>query len=82
MLVAASVVVVLVLGAGAGSERIVVAAIAGALALAGLVALVARFVGTRVTAVRRLTADVRLLLDANPDHEIDRTGHAEIRRVG
>ena len=80
-LVAALVIVMLVVVAGAGSERIVVAAIAGALALAGLVALVARLVGTRVTAVRRLTADVRLLLDANPDHEIDRTGPAEIAEL-
>ena len=50
----------------------------GVLALAGLGALLVRFFGAYPAAARRLAGDVRLLLEANPDHRLDRTGPPEL----
>ena len=55
--------------------------VGGALLLAGLVALVARLVGRYTTAARRLSAETRLLLDANPDHLVDRSGPPELAEL-
>ncbi|MBS1694580.1 MAG: PAS domain-containing protein [Actinobacteria bacterium] len=55
-----------------------VLAIGGALALAGLVALVAHLSGRYISAVRRLAADTRLVVDANPDHTVEPSGPADI----
>ena len=49
-----------------------------ALVIAGLVALVARLIGRYTSAARRLTAETRLLLEANPDHRVDRSGPHEL----
>ena len=48
------------------------------LAVAGLAALVAHLVGRYVTGVRRLTGETRLLLDANPNHPVERSGPPEL----
>ncbi len=48
------------------------------LALAGLGVLLARRLGAHPAAARRLTADVRVLLQANPEHRLDRTGPPEL----
>ena len=48
------------------------------LALAGLAALLARVLGAQAAAARRLTADVRLLLQANPEHRLDTSGPPEL----
>lgn len=50
----------------------------GALAVAGLVVLVARLIGRYTTTARRLAAETRLLLEANPDHRVDRSGPHEL----
>jgi DNA polymerase-3 subunit epsilon len=50
----------------------------GAFALAGLAALLVRLFGPYPAAARRLTADVRLLLDANPDHRPGPSGPADL----
>ena len=55
--------------------------IGGALMLVGLVVLVARLVGRYTTAARRLSAEARLLLDANPDHLVDRSGPPEVEEL-
>ncbi|HEY5853742.1 MAG TPA: exonuclease domain-containing protein [Aldersonia sp.] len=91
VVIAAAAVVTLVVVAGPGdgratigwlaTEQVLVLAIGTVLALAGLVALVARPVGARIAAARRLTADVRLLVDANPDHEVDATGPTEFTEL-
>ncbi|MGZ5405706.1 MAG: PAS domain-containing protein, partial [Nocardioides sp.] len=52
-----------------------------ALVIAGLVALVVRLVGRYTSTVRRLTADTRLLLEANPDHRVDRSGPRELMEL-
>ncbi|MDP9407353.1 MAG: exonuclease domain-containing protein, partial [Actinomycetota bacterium] len=51
------------------------------LGLAGLAALLTRLVGGYPTTARRLTADVRLLLGANPDHRVEESGPAELRQL-
>lgn len=64
--------------------RSAVAAQAGPLALltllvlAGLAALLARLLGAQAAAARRLTADVRLVVQANPEHRLDRSGPPEL----
>ena len=55
--------------------------VGGALLIAGLVALVARLVGRYSTTTRRLSAETRLLLEANPDHQVDRSGPAEFAEL-
>ncbi len=49
-----------------------------ALVIAGLVALVVRLIGRYTSTARRLTAETRLLLEANPDHRVDRSGPHEL----
>ena len=51
------------------------------LVLAGLVALVARLVGRYTTTTRRLSAETRLLLEANPDHRVDPSGPHEFEEL-
>lgn len=55
--------------------------IGGALVVVGLVALVARLVGRYTTTARRLTAETQLLLEANPDHRVDRSGPHEFAEL-
>lgn len=55
--------------------------VGGALVVAGLVALVARLLGRYTTTARRLTAETRLLLEANPDHRVDRSGPPELEEL-
>jgi DNA polymerase-3 subunit epsilon len=52
--------------------------VGGGLALAGLAGLVGRLVGRHAAAVRRLTAETRLLLEANPDHVPGHDGPPEV----
>jgi DNA polymerase-3 subunit epsilon len=52
--------------------------VGGVLALAGLAGLVAAVVGRHTAAVRRLTAETRLIVDANPDHEPSSEGPADV----
>ena len=52
-----------------------------ALVVAGLVAAVARLVGRYTMTARRLTAETRLLLEANPEHRLDRSGPAELTEL-
>ena len=55
--------------------------IGAALVVAGLVAAVARLVGRYTMTARRLTAETRLLLEANPEHRLDRSGPAELTEL-
>ena len=55
--------------------------IGAALAVAALVAAVARLVGRYTTTARRLTAETRLLVDANPEHRLDRSGPTELTEL-
>ncbi len=55
--------------------------IGGALVVAGLVATVAHLVGRYTMTARRLTAETRLLLEANPEHRLDRSGPAELTEL-
>ena len=55
--------------------------IGGVAALAGLVALLANTLGRFPAAARRLAADTRLLLRANPDHRLDESGPEELRKL-
>jgi DNA polymerase III subunit epsilon len=55
--------------------------IGGALVVVGLVAMVARLVGRYTTTARRLTAETQLLLEANPDHRLDRSGPPELAEL-
>ena len=55
--------------------------VGGALVLAGLVSLVARLLSRYTSAARRLSAETRLLLEANPDHRVDRSGPSEIQEL-
>jgi DNA polymerase-3 subunit epsilon len=48
------------------------------LALAGLAVLLVRVLGAHAAAARRLTADVRLVLEANPEHRLDASGSPEL----
>ncbi len=52
--------------------------VGGGIALAGLAALVAHAVGRHTAAIRRLTAETRLLVDANPGHVPNPEGPAEV----
>ena len=52
-----------------------------ALVVAGLVAAVARLVGRYTITARRLTAETRLILEANPEHRLDRSGPAELTEL-
>jgi DNA polymerase-3 subunit epsilon len=63
------------------TDQVGVLAIGGGLALAGLVALVAFLIGRYTAGARRLTADTRLLVDANPDHRVDGSGPVEIAQL-
>ncbi len=56
-------------------------ALGGVLALAGLAVLLARMAGGYPSTARRLAADVRLLLGANPDHRVAEDGPAELVEV-
>ncbi len=51
------------------------------LLLAGLAALLLRAFGSYPTYARRLAADVRLLLDANPEHQVDTSGPPELAEL-
>ena len=53
----------------------------GALLLAGLVLLVAHLLGRYVSAVRRLTAETRLLVEANPAHRVSRRELTELSEL-
>lgn len=64
--------------ADALTSQIAVVAIGAALALGGLVALVAYLTGRYTAGVRRLTADTRLLIDANPGHTVIKSGPADV----
>lgn len=55
--------------------------VGGALVLAGLIALVARLIGRYTTTARRLSAETRLLLGANPDHRVDQSGPHELKEL-
>lgn len=55
--------------------------ITSVLMVAGLVALVAWVIGRYSSTARRLTADTRLVLDANPSHQLDRSGPPELREL-
>jgi len=55
--------------------------IGAALGVAALVAAVARLVGRYTATARRLTAETRLLLEANPEHRLDRSGPAELTEL-
>lgn len=55
--------------------------VGAALAIAGLTALVARLIGRYTTTARRLAAETRLLLEANPDHHLDRSGPRELEEL-
>jgi len=87
--VVACVALAVVVGAGLPPEqrRAVTTALADAagplvlgavLALAGLAVLLVRGLAAYPAAVRRLTGDVRLLLGANADHRLDRSGPPEV----
>jgi len=52
--------------------------VVGVLAVAGFVALVTWVVGRYAGTARRLAADTRLLLHANPDHRLERSGPPEL----
>ena len=53
----------------------------GVMALAGLVVILAYAMGRYPATARRLTADTRILLGANPDHRLDQSGPAELREL-
>jgi len=55
--------------------------VGGALVVAGLIALVAGVIGHYTAAARRLTSETRLLLEANPDHQLDRSGPPELAEL-
>lgn len=55
--------------------------VGGALLLTGLVALGARLIGRYTSTARRLTAETRLLLEANPDHRLERSGPRELEEL-
>ncbi len=52
-----------------------------ALVVAGLVAAVAHMAGRYTMTARRLTTEIGVLLDANPDHRLDRSGPAELAEL-
>ena len=80
----AAAVVAAVPGQSRDELRTAVAAQAGplallaVLALAGLAVLLTRVLGAQDAAARRLTADVGVLLQANPEHRLDRSGPPEL----
>lgn len=53
-----------------------------ALVVAGLVALVGRLLGRYTVTARRLAAETRLLLEANPAHRVDAPGPPELVELG
>jgi len=53
----------------------------GGTALAGFVVVLAYALGRYPATARRLAADTRILLGANPDHRLDQTGPAELREL-
>jgi DNA polymerase-3 subunit epsilon len=53
-------------------------AVVAVLALAGFIAALSWVLGRYSTTARRLTAETRLLLHANPDHRLDGSGPAEL----
>ncbi|MBA2445203.1 MAG: PAS domain-containing protein [Nocardioidaceae bacterium] len=55
--------------------------ISGALVVVGLVALVAWVIGRYSTSARRLTAETQVLLEANPEHQLNRSGPLELREL-
>ncbi len=91
VVVAVTVVGVVVLAALAPEQRValgtalrgqVAPLVLGAvLALAGLALLLWRAIVPYVKTARRLTGDVRLLLRANPDHRLDRSGPPELAEL-
>lgn len=58
-----------------------VLAVVAVLGLAGFVALVARVVGRYTGTARRLAAETRVLLHANPDLRLDRSGPPELAEL-
>jgi DNA polymerase-3 subunit epsilon len=58
--------------------QVALAGLGAVFALAGLAALLVRLVGPYPAAARRLAADVRLLLGANPDHRPEPSGPSEL----
>ena len=68
-----------VVDAAAGQAAVLV--VVGVLAFAGFVALVSYLLGRYSTAARRLTAQTRLVLHANPDHRLDRSGPPELAEL-
>ena len=55
--------------------------IGGATVLAGLVVVLAYALGRYPATARRLAADTRIVLGANPDHRLDLSGPAELREL-
>ena len=53
----------------------------GLMAFAGLIVLLANVLGRYPPTARRLAADTRLLLGANPDHRLAESGPAELREL-
>jgi len=56
-------------------------AVGGVTAVAGLVVILAWTLGRYPATARRLAADTRILLGANPDHRLDQSGPAELREL-
>ena len=56
-------------------------ALGGVTALAGLFVILAYVLGRYSATARRLAADTRILLGANPDHRLDQSGPAELREL-
>ena len=56
--------------------------VGAALVVAGLVALVGRLLGRYTVTARRLAAETRLLLEANPAHRVDAPGPPELVELG
>ena len=65
-------------GLGGQSATLLVGAAA---ALAGLVVVLAYALGRYPATARRLAADTRIVLGANPDHRLDLSGPAELREL-
>lgn len=66
-------------GALAGQTATLV--LGGVMALAGLVVILAYALGRYPATARRLAADTRILLGANPEHRVEQSGPAELREL-
>ncbi|MGV8967249.1 MAG: exonuclease domain-containing protein [Cellulomonas sp.] len=66
---------------GAARDQAGVLAVVAALGVTAFVALLAAALGRYTTAARRLAAETRLLLHANPDLRLDRSGPPEVAEL-